>query len=105
MGWEAGNRVVQREACSQKLNELMGSESHHAWGVVKSPHILRTSAAHQAIKQLGCSLAIAHVFCLRFPGQAQCAPVTHRSQRSLSLGFGFVKFTQDVADHRNTFPS
>lgn len=72
--------------------------------VVKSFQILKTTLCHEAVEEVSLSSVS---FCLRFPGQAHCAPssVTYRNQRSLSLGLGVVKFTHEVADLRNTSPS
>lgn len=72
--------------------------------IVKSFHILKTTVCHEAVEE------VALAPCLFVSGSqvrhsVHPSSVTYRNQRSLSLGFGFVKLTHKVADLRNTSPS
>lgn len=60
------------------LSELLGLESYHVCAQVISAE----------------EVAVAHVFASGSQVRPNVHLVTYRSQKSLSLGFGFVKFTQ-----------
>ena len=72
---KAGNRVVLLETWLWKV--VCRQNTQWAAGAGQPPHVwsshLRSSEALLGSGQLKRS-AVAHVFCLRFPGQAQCAP-------------------------------